>query len=198
MFGPSNADLLRAITGVHSEIIQERATASTRHQQYMIELDRLGDRLKKQLDRIELRVLRIEHGLHRPGRLSIVVTGETDMKLQFGVQLPKTPPMPNDIDHGELSGTINGVAFEPIVVDIADDQADQDAPAIVVNDPRLVGPDNAAVHVEYAFVDDAGNKSEPSVFDVTLLDTVAPSAPGQLGIATVEEVPDDEAADGGN
>lgn len=48
-------------------------------------------------------------------------------------------------------------------------------------------PQNAAVVLKLVDIDDAGNRSEPAVLEFTATDTIAPSAPGDLGVTLVNE-----------
>ena len=49
------------------------------------------------------------------------------------------------------------------------------------------GLDNAAVAGRLVDIDDAGNRSEPSEFTFVLVDTIAPPAPGQVGLKVTAE-----------
>lgn len=113
------------------------------------------------------------------GPLHLSITGEENMSLKFKVGLP--PATAADVVSGELSVRID--AGEPIVIATAKDQTE-------VVDGQLSGRDGATVELSYVLIDDAGNRSEPSVFVGQLLDTIAPPKPGELALVITEEVAD--------
>lgn len=51
----------------------------------------------------------------------------------------------------------------------------------------LTGDEGAAIKITLVDVDNAGNQSEPSVFEGVLADTFAPPAPGAIGVVAVGE-----------
>lgn len=102
------------------------------------------------------------------------------MSLKFKVALP--PITASDVVSGELSVKID--AGEPIVIATTKDQTE-------VVGGQLSGRDGATVELSYVLIDDAGNRSEPSVFVGQLLDTIAPPKPGELALAVTEEVADE-------
>lgn len=114
----------------------------------------------------------------KPGQVSIILTGErsrenmADMIL-FSVSLP--PKSAPDVASREVTIKIGEAeevrSFGPEVVLIEGLEGEQDVVAMI----SLVD------------VDDAGNKSEASVAEAVLADTVAPPQPGALGIIVVGE-----------
>lgn len=55
----------------------------------------------------------------------------------------------------------------------------------------VVVAQGAAVHLELRDTDDSGNEGAPSILEFVAVDTVAPPAPGELAVSSVEEVPED-------
>lgn len=119
----------------------------------------------------------IKFSLSRPGRLSIAQLGEDAMqKILFEVALPGLAAP--DVVKRELTVQIAGVVTTTVLE------------GATLNDATvggLKGLQDAALHLELVDIDDAGNRSQPSVFDGVLVDTFAPPAPGQLGIKAIGE-----------
>lgn len=111
----------------------------------------------------------------KPGKIQIFVTGENDMAITFKVVLP--PVSAPDVVARELSVKIGDA--EPIVTELAAD---------AINVDELQGPQDAEVEVSLVDIDDAGNRSEPSVATAVLADTFAPPKPGELGIELTGEI----------
>ena len=75
-----------------------------------------------------------------------------------------------------------------------------DQPAVVLELPaeaipelaneQFAGAQDARVSLKLCNVDDAGNRSEPRVLEVVLVDTVAPATPGEFGVRITSELPD--------
>ena len=101
------------------------------------------------------------------------------MGLKFQVAVP--PPTASDVVKGELLVKIQG--GEPILVVTEPGQ-------VVVSDDRFVGSDGSTVELAYTLIDDAGNRSIPREAVVQLLDTIAPSQPGELSLSVTEEFAD--------
>lgn len=173
-FSPTNGDLMAGITSLQIAV----QNLGRLHTAFHISLSDRMILLESALARMEAKLNRLCMGQVVPGPLIISLTGESEM-LRFQIQLPPLPPGPNDIVSGELNVVIDGVALPAISVD---------KNALVVEDASLVGRDNAAVSLDYRYVDDAGNRSQPSTLLVTLTDTISPTAPGMLGLVAVEEV----------
>ena len=113
-----------------------------------------------------------------PGPLTIEVTQMADSIL-FKVALPLWPETPADIVKGVLKISIDGAPA-----------TEQDVEKGATEVAGLSGPQDAEVSLVFVYVDDAGNESDPSTAIATLVDNVAPPAPGQLGIVvTGEESP---------
>lgn len=94
--------------------------------------------------------------------------------LEFVITLPPTT-------------TADTVARE-LVVTVGDSEPAVLAPDITaVESAGLSGSDNAAVHAGLVDIDDAGNRSQASVLDAVLADTIAPPQPGQMGIRVTGE-----------
>lgn len=56
----------------------------------------------------------------------------------------------------------------------------------------VTAPQDAVVVLKLVDIDDAGNRSEPAVLEFTATDTIAPAAPGDLGVTLVNETNDSE------
>lgn len=112
-----------------------------------------------------------------PGPLNVRILGEYQMNdvIIFEVNLPPVPPL-TDVVARELVVVIN-------------DQV-QDVKMVSPEDTTIVGlmaPQDSTVVLELRDIDDAGNKSEPSVHMFTAIDSVAPPQPGELGVTIVGE-----------
>ena len=115
-----------------------------------------------------LKVLRLK----RPGKVTLSIKGENDM-LKFVLDLPsKAAP---DVVSRELKVVIDGVeTFEALEGD-------------AITSTEYAGADNAVVTGSLVDVDDAGNRSEASEFSYVLVDTIAPPAPGMVGLRVTAE-----------
>lgn len=111
-----------------------------------------------------------------PGLLRISITGEDPMadKILFQVVLP--PKSAPDVVRREL--TVNFADGSQDVIELAADATSSDT---------LKGDQDSEISVALVDIDDAGNRSEPSLAAFELLDTVAPPAPGELGLSIVGE-----------
>lgn len=120
----------------------------------------------------------IKFSLGRPGRLGLLQVGEDSMsKIIFEVALPGLAAP--DVVKRELSVQIG---TEPVSVVTLEGATLSDA--TVTN---LKGTQDSPLHLELVDIDDAGNRSQPSVYDAVLADTFAPPAPGALGIKAIGE-----------
>lgn len=97
-------------------------------------------------------------------------------RIIFDVKLPALGSEPNDVESVELTVSVEGE--EPQVKVVAVDTS------FVTG---FSGPENSTVRVEARNVDNAGNKSDPSVLEAVLLDTFPPSKPGDLAIVPIKE-----------
>jgi hypothetical protein len=52
---------------------------------------------------------------------------------------------------------------------------------------EIAVPQDSTARLSLVDVDDAGNVSEPAVFEFTAVDTIPPAAPGQFGVTLVRE-----------
>lgn len=167
--------LLKSLAEVQAAV---EAIAKEQKRQGMMLIDmRFDQRLNAQDFRASLKFLKTRAAYVGP--LKIEVTGESEMSLKFKVALP--PITASDVVSGELSVKID--SGEPIVIATTKDQTE-------VEDGQLSGRDGATVELSYVLIDDAGNRSEPSVFVGQLTDTIAPPKPGELALAVTEEVND--------
>ena len=97
-------------------------------------------------------------------------------KILFDIALPAPPEGPNDIKALRLT----------VLADGQEVTADYDPAATVAT--GFAATQDSDVHVEAHYVDDAGNLSEPSVLEFVAVDTIAPPAPGALGVLVRGEV----------
>jgi hypothetical protein len=111
-----------------------------------------------------------------PGLLRISITGEDPMadKILFQVVLP--PKSAPDVVRREL--TVSFADGSQDVIELSADATSSDT---------LKGDQDSEISVSLVDIDDAGNRSEPSLAAFELLDTVAPPAPGELGLSIVGE-----------
>lgn len=94
--------------------------------------------------------------------------------ILFDISLP--PASAPDVVRRELTVEINGVSVV------------HELPADTMSLAGLQGPQGALVHLSLVDIDDADLRSPESVLDATLLDTVPPPQPGQIGIAMTGEL----------
>jgi hypothetical protein len=119
-----------------------------------------------------VKVLRM--GLYKPGLvIPILKDGDKDM-LKFYLALPTKGSA--DVVSRELTVAVAGA--EPVVYTLGGDE---------VASAEFVGSDNDVVVGSLVDVDDAGNKSQPSTFEFTLLDTIPPVTPGAVGLVVTGE-----------
>lgn len=121
------------------------------------------------------RILNRKTKLDKPDFLSlrIVSQGENGM-LKFVLVLP--PKGADDVVSRELTYTVGSVG--PNMLLIAGD----------ANETELLeGYEDEVVVGRLVDVDNAGNRSEPREFKFTLLDTIAPPQPGEVGVRVVSE-----------
>lgn len=121
------------------------------------------------------RILNRKTKLDKPDFLSlrIVSQGENGM-LKFVLVLP--PKGADDVVSRELTYTVGSVGPNMLLV------------AADANETELLeGHDDEVVVGRLVDVDNAGNRSEPREFKFTLLDTIAPPQPGEVGVRVVSE-----------
>ena len=112
--------------------------------------------------------------LSRPGRMGLHLLREENGMLQFVLTLP--PRTAADTMSRELSVSVGGGEIVVINPDIADTESEE-----------FSGADNASVHAELIDIDDAGNRSQASILDAVLTDTIAPPQPGVMAIRVTGE-----------
>lgn len=90
------------------------------------------------------------------------------------------PVVDGDVVKRLLTLTING-----------EDQGTAELPATAAADLSVFSaPQDAVVVLKLVDVDDAGNESEPAVFEFTAKDTIPPAKPGSLGVTLESETHD--------
>jgi hypothetical protein len=129
---------------------------------------------KKQIRKLRQEIATIKFLVSRPGRLKVHVVKEEDGMLYFVFSLPV--PGAADVATRELTVSIAGA--DPVTV----------SPAIGDTESQeFSGNDNDTIHAELVDIDDADNRSTPSVYEGVLTDTLAPPQPGELGVKVVRE-----------
>jgi hypothetical protein len=97
--------------------------------------------------------------------------------LSYQITLPPLAE-PNDVEIRLLTVTVDG-----------DEKANYSVPPgqLTIDNVKIVA--NSAVSLSLIDIDDALNKSEPSVYEFTAVDTFPPAKPGEFAIrATGEEL----------
>jgi hypothetical protein len=143
----------------------------------------------KYLKRIHRELQRVRFLLSSPGRVYLISVEENDMAIKFVVVLPTPPVLASDwteVASGELIVRVGG--GEPIVVATA--KSVQEDGVRQIADDRFVGPQDTIVSLEFAYIDDAGNKGTAVTALQPLLDTVPPVTPDSVGLVSTEEIPD--------
>lgn len=109
----------------------------------------------------------------RPGMPRAILTREDGNVLIYTLQLP--PAGAPDVVTRELSVYVNGGEAPRDVVPASDGM-------------ELSFYDDDAVRLVLVDVDDSGNRSEPSpALEFVATDTIAPPAPGELGVTLARE-----------
>lgn len=113
--------------------------------------------------------------LKKPGivTLHILREGEDGM-LNFVLNLP--PKSASDVVSRELAISINGAEAQLLTLE-----------ADAVKTQEFSGADNAVVAGFLVDIDDAGNRSPAREFTFTLVDTIAPAQPGEIGLEVTSE-----------
>lgn len=111
--------------------------------------------------------------LKKPGLVFISFRQGEDGMLKFVLVLP-APGAP-DVVVREVKFSVGDQAFD---LTLAGD---------LLETPEMSGNDNDQVVGTLVDVDDAGNKSEAREFTFTLVDTLAPPQPGELGFKITGE-----------
>jgi hypothetical protein len=86
------------------------------------------------------------------------------------------PAVDADVVSRRLTVTVNGEARES-----------SDFSADATSFGELAVSDNDAVVLTLVDIDDAGNVSEPAVFEFVAVDTIPPAKPGEFGVSLVRE-----------
>lgn len=112
---------------------------------------------------------------NKPGKVSFQVSqGEKNM-LKFCVCLP--PKSADDVTSRELCVSINDGDTVKKTVD-----------GDTVHVDEFVGQHGDTVAGYLVDIDGAGNRSEPSLFNFTLVDNIAPPMPGEVGVMVLGQV----------
>lgn len=137
-------------------------------------LKRLEETIREGLGEVAKQLRMTRHVCSRPGPLSARITREFDMGLYFVISLP--PIGAADTVTRQLSVAIAGgtalVSF----------------PALEAADSEeYFGEQNDSIEAKLVDIDDVGNRSQPSVLEAVLTDTIAPQTPGALGVRVTRE-----------
>lgn len=116
-----------------------------------------------------LKVLRLK----KPKNVSITISDGENNMLNFVLNLP-APGAP-DVVSRELKVNFGGNDYVEVL------SGDS------IKSANYLGEDNAVVTVSLVDIDDAGNRSDASESTFTLVDTIAPPAPGAIGLTVVSE-----------
>lgn len=114
--------------------------------------------------------------LRKPSRVFLVVRSGESM-LKFVLVLP--PKSASDVVARRLSVQVG--QSDPVSFDL--EPTDQE-----YADDLFVGEENAVVKGSLVDIDNAGNRSTPRDFEFVLIDTIAPSQPGEIGLKVTEEI----------
>lgn len=166
LFGPSDDALYELASAMRSQ-----ASAVSAQTVAIVQLTAEVRELRKTLKRPR-----------RPGLLKLRITGEKAQdgmdKLQFLIDVPGEAT-PTDVVSREATVTVG-------------DQLPQSSEVAGSAEAHL-GPfeaeEGAAVSVSVVNIDNAGNRSEARVASFVLADTIAPAAPGEIGLRVVGETP---------
>jgi hypothetical protein len=137
-------------------------------------------------DRLETIERLIKCG-YQPGEVTVTITGERSVegmadKIQFDVNLP--PKAAPDVVNREL--TVDFGDGNPNVFELSGDEN------VVTG---LEGDQDSTVNLALVDIDDAGNRSEASTASATLVDSVAPPKPGELGVTIIGETHEEDPVD---
>lgn len=110
--------------------------------------------------------------LHQPGQVFLVKISENPMQFKLVFPVPGAA----DVVGRELSMQLND--GEPSVVVYAG--SDMESAVVTCED-------NAVAKGSFVDIDDAGNRSPAKEFSFTIVDTIAPPEPGDLGVVVVAD-----------
>ena len=116
--------------------------------------------------------------LRQPGLVFLKVVSEEGTMLKFKVALP--PPGAPDVVSRNLSLTIGDE--ETMMVTL---------PGSALESEEYIRAEGTVITGSLSDVDDAGNVSPARDFSLTLVDTIAPPMPGEVGLTVTEELPDE-------
>lgn len=124
---------------------------------------------------MEIRSLAKVLRLRQPGIVFVrmVSEGENGM-LKFIIVLPT--PGASDVVSRELNFKIGSGDPQTITLGGA-----------ALGTDELEGQDNDLIEGALVDIDDAGNRSEPRLFELILVDTIAPPQPGDVGLLVTAE-----------
>lgn len=127
------------------------------------------------LSGVEKQLKRLVRKQTRPFALSVkLLTRRSSSMLIYSVTAG--PVVDSDVVKRLLTATVNGEASEP-----------SEYPADTTNFGEIGFADNDSVILSLVDVDDAGNSSEPAVFEFVATDTIAPAQPGSFGVTLLRE-----------
>lgn len=123
----------------------------------------------------ELRRLAMRMRRPHAARLRLIRREIASMALVYSVTA--APSIDPDVVARQLTVIVNGEASG----------APADFPPEATSFGEIIVPQDAQVIVTLVDIDDAGNVSEPAVFEFTAADTIPPAKPGEFGVTLVRE-----------
>jgi hypothetical protein len=123
---------------------------------------------------IERELKRLVRKQSRPVALRARLSSQESSMLIYSVSA--APVVDADVVTRRLSVTVNGEAREPV-----------DFAADATSFGELGFADNDSVVLTLVDIDDAGNSSEPAVFEFVATDTIPPAKPGEFGVTLLRE-----------
>jgi hypothetical protein len=141
------------------------------------------ERIADALEALATTAGRVRFILNRPGQITFEAVGQRKVGkmsfIQFKIVLP--PVADADAVDRELS------------VQIGDGEPEVESVGIETREVYgHEGPQDSTVRLSLVNIDDAANRSEPSVLEAVLTDTVPPAQPGELAIVATGERPEEE------
>jgi len=111
-----------------------------------------------------------------PTAFTVTFLQKEDLFMSLVYNITAGPVVDKDVVERRLSVSVNGEV-----------RSNEPYPAETTTFGEVSFADNDNVVLTLVDVDDAGNVSSPAVLEFVALDTVAPSQPGELGVAFVRE-----------
>jgi hypothetical protein len=117
-------------------------------------------------------------GVAPPEALEVQQTGRDLMADVLVYKVSVGPVVDADVVERQLAVVVDGLE-QP--------ESRKVFPASATDLGEIRVPQDASVELSLVDVDDAGNRSEPAVFEFVAVDTLPPAAPGAFGVTLVAE-----------